>query len=68
MSNFYKVFRCFAKPIVIYDVEYRIILDFIFTIEGEYMGLFNGHDDAYEIDDVFPPHPDEIFCCCCMKD
>ncbi len=65
MAYFYKLFRCFAKPILIDGTEYHKILDFIFTKDGIAMGLFNGFDAAEEINMASSPHPDEILCCCC---
>ena len=65
MDFFFTVFKCFAKIIILDNISYYNIFNFIYTINGLYMGIYN-KDNAYEEVDTMAPEPDEIICCCCL--
>jgi hypothetical protein len=63
MNVFFTLFRCFAKTIILDNVSYYNIFNFIYNTNGLYIGIYN-KDNAYEDVDTIAPEPDEIFCCC----
>ena len=65
MNVFYHLFYCFITDYQSDGTSYHKIWDFIYTIDGQYIGTYNGPDNALYVD-TMAVQPDELICCLCL--